>query len=199
MRSSVRSRPRASSSCLAAACVRASSRRRRGRRERGPDRLPGRERPHPDAGVRRVPPQRRRAMPPGLRSRDRVPGPYRFRLLGGACRGRDRPGHRGSVARTRRPGATRGEGTNVVTVTAILDLERAGFTREQVEALARLLETQTVTKADLAETKAELKDDIASVRREIVEAKFDTIKWIVGFGIVQTGALLGAAFAMLRL
>jgi hypothetical protein len=86
-----------------------------------------------------------------------------------------------------------------VTATAILDLERAGFTREQVEALARLLETQTVTKADLAETKAELKDDIASVRREIVEAKFDTIKWIVGFGIVQTGALLGAAFAMLRL
>ena len=86
-----------------------------------------------------------------------------------------------------------------MTATAILDLERAGFTREQVEALARLLETQTVTKADLAEAKAELKADIASVRREIVEAKFDTIKWIVGFGIVQTGALLGAAFAMLRL
>ena len=86
-----------------------------------------------------------------------------------------------------------------MTATAILDLERAGFTREQVEALARLLETQTVTKADLAETKAELKDDIASVRREIVEAKFDTIKWIVGFGIVQTGGLIGAAFAMLKL
>src|SRR3954452_23082799 len=106
-------------------------------------------------------------MPPGLRSRDRVPGPYRFRLLGGACRGRDRPGHRGSVARTRRPGATRGEGTNVVTVTAILDLERAGFTREQVEALARLLETQTVTKTDLAEAKAELKADIAHLASEL--------------------------------
>ena len=47
--------------------------------------------------------------------------------------------------------------------------------------------------------RAELKGDIAEVRREIVEAKFDTIKWIVGFGIVQTGGLIGAAFAMLKL
>jgi DNA-binding transcriptional MerR regulator len=54
-----------------------------------------------------------------------------------------------------------------VTVTAILDLERAGFTREQVEALARLLETQTVTKADLAEAKAELKADLAETRTEL--------------------------------
>jgi hypothetical protein len=54
-----------------------------------------------------------------------------------------------------------------VTATAILDLERAGFTREQVEALARLLETQTVTKADLAEAKAELKADIASLASEL--------------------------------
>jgi hypothetical protein len=54
-----------------------------------------------------------------------------------------------------------------VTATAILDLERAGFTREQVEALARLLETQTVTKTDLAEAKAELKADIASLASEL--------------------------------
>ena len=60
-----------------------------------------------------------------------------------------------------RRGAAVGQGLGIVTATAILDLERAGFTREQVEALARLLETQTVTKADLAEAKAELKADIA--------------------------------------
>jgi hypothetical protein len=91
-----------------------------------------------------------------------------------------------------------------MTATAILDLEKAGFSREQVEALARWHEagidlSHLATKADLAEVRAELKGDIAEVRREIVEAKFDTIKWIVGFGIVQTGGLIGAAFAMLKL
>jgi hypothetical protein len=90
-----------------------------------------------------------------------------------------------------------------VTATAILDLEKAGFSREQVEALARLLEAQVATKLDLAELRGELKADIAELRgdlrREIAEVKFDIVKWIVGFGIVQTGALIGAAFAMLKL
>src|SRR4051794_27020711 len=120
-------------------------------------------------------------MPPGLRSRDRVPGPYRFRLLGGACRGRDRPGPRGFVARTRRPGAPRGEGTSVVTATAILDLERAGFTREQVEALAKFLDTQVATKADIA--RLELK---------LAETKADLLKWMFGIAAGQLGLLFAA-------
>ncbi len=115
-----------------------------------------------------------------------------------------------------------------MTATAILDLERAGFTREQVEALARLIETQLATKADLANlaTKAELanlatkaeianlatKAEIANVatktevaelrgelRREIAEVKSDLIKWMAGFGIAQLGGLLGVAYAILRL
>jgi DNA-binding transcriptional MerR regulator len=80
-----------------------------------------------------------------------------------------------------------------VTATAILDLERAGFTREQVEALARLLETQTVTKADLAEAKAELKADIAHLASELklLEQRM-TIKLggMIGAAVVLIGAFL---------
>ena len=78
-------------------------------------------------------------------------------------------------------------------MTAILDLERAGFTREQVEALARLLETQTVTKADLAEAKAELKADIAHLASELrlLEQRM-TIKLggMIGAAVVLIGAFL---------
>ena len=80
-----------------------------------------------------------------------------------------------------------------MTATAILDLERAGFTREQVEALARLLETQTVTKADLAEAKAELKADIAHLASELrlLEQRM-TIKLggMIGAAVVLIGAFL---------
>ena len=80
-----------------------------------------------------------------------------------------------------------------MTATAILDLERAGFTREQVEALARLIETQTVTKADLAEAKAELKADIAHLASELrlLEQRM-TIKLggMIGAAVVLIGAFL---------
>jgi hypothetical protein len=57
----------------------------------------------------------------------------------------------------------------MMTATAILDLERAGFRRERVEALARWHETgldlsHLVTKADLADVRTELAD----LRNEIV-------------------------------
>jgi hypothetical protein len=84
-----------------------------------------------------------------------------------------------------------------VTATAILDLERAGFTREQVEALARWHEAG-LDLSHLA-TKADLDLKTADLRREIAEVEFDIVKWIVGFGLVRTGALIGAAFAMLKL
>ena len=63
-----------------------------------------------------------------------------------------------------------------MTATAILDLERAGFTREQVEALARLLETQLATKADLANL---------ATKTELAEAKADLIRWTVGVSFAQ--------------
>ena len=80
-----------------------------------------------------------------------------------------------------------------MTATAILDLERAGFTREQVEALARLIETQTATKADLAAAKAELKADIAHLASELklLEQRM-TIKLggMIGAAVVLIGAFL---------
>jgi hypothetical protein len=109
-----------------------------------------------------------------------------------------------------------------VTATAILDLERAGFTREQVEALARWHETgidlsHLATKADLADVRTELAElrgdlgreiaavrgdlgrDIAGARGEIATAKVDTIRWVVGVGVVQLASVIGLAFAILRL
>ena len=71
-----------------------------------------------------------------------------------------------------------------MTATAILDLERAGFTREQVEALAKFLDTQMATKADIA--RLELK---------LAETKADLLKWMFGIAAGQLGVL----FAFLRL
>jgi hypothetical protein len=66
-----------------------------------------------------------------------------------------------------------------VTATAILDLERAGFSREQVEALAKFLDTQMATKADIA--RLELK---------LAETKADLLKWMFGIAAGQLGILI---------
>src|SRR3954452_23669752 len=91
-----------------------------------------------------------------------------------------------------------------MTATAILDLERAGFTREQVEALARLIETQTATKADVDEVRHELTDAKAVIavartdlERQIAEVRSDlrvlehrmTIK-LGGIAVAALGAFL---------
>jgi hypothetical protein len=60
-----------------------------------------------------------------------------------------------------------------VTATAILDLEKSGFTREQVEALARLIEMQTATKADVAGVRHELTDAKAELKADITAARID--------------------------
>jgi hypothetical protein len=91
-----------------------------------------------------------------------------------------------------------------VTATAILDLERAGFTREQVEALARWRAAEIdlshlATKADVAGVRTELAELKGDLRTEIAAAKFDTIKWVVGVGVVQVGTLIGVAYAILKL
>jgi hypothetical protein len=53
----------------------------------------------------------------------------------------------------------------VSTATAVLDLEKAGFTREQVRALAAYTETQL----DLTQlvTKADLRAEMAQLRTEL--------------------------------
>jgi hypothetical protein len=91
-----------------------------------------------------------------------------------------------------------------MTATAILDLEKAGFSREQVKALApwheaRLDLSHLATKADLADVRTELAELRGDLRGEIAAAKFDTIRWVIGGGIVQIGSLIRAAYAIPRL
>lgn len=51
--------------------------------------------------------------------------------------------------------------------TAILKLQRAGFTQDQVEALAEYLDTQAVTKADLREEALRIERRIDAVEHEL--------------------------------
>ncbi len=57
-------------------------------------------------------------------------------------------------------------------MTASAILQRAGFTEEQVEALAAYFDEQLVTKADLAAAEARLET-------KIEQARGDTIKWVI--------------------
>ena len=88
-----------------------------------------------------------------------------------------------------------------MTAAAILKLQRAGFTEEQVEALADYFDEQLATKADLAmavesvrgelkaaEARLELK--IEQVRGEVEKARSDTIKWVIGVGFAQAATIL---------
>src|SRR5689334_10124799 len=54
-----------------------------------------------------------------------------------------------------------------MSASAVLKLQKVGFTSEQVEALADFMDTQAASKADLAEVKAELKADLAGVKAEL--------------------------------
>lgn len=93
-----------------------------------------------------------------------------------------------------------------MTAAAVLKLQRAGFTEEQVQALAEYFDEQLATKADLAAAEARLGSTIQQVRGEIqteaarLEAKIeqargDTITWVIGVGFAQAATIL----AVLRL
>lgn len=82
-----------------------------------------------------------------------------------------------------------------MTATAILDLERAGFTREQVEALAHLIEMQSATKGDIAGLEVRMAEMEGRLRSEIANAKSSLLMWMFGIAAGQLGAL----FAFLRL
>lgn len=69
-----------------------------------------------------------------------------------------------------------------MSATAILKLERAGFTREQVEALAEYLDDQLAKKSDLKEL--ELRLD-----HRITEAESRLRLWMVGQVFVIVGVL----------
>ena len=81
----------------------------------------------------------------------------------------------------------------------ILKLQRAGFSEQQVEALAEYFDEQLATKADLvsglAAVRAELAAAEARLETKIEQARSDTIKWVVGVGFAQVATII----AVLRL
>lgn len=106
-----------------------------------------------------------------------------------------------------------------MTAAAILKLQRAGFTEEQVEALAEYFDEQLATKADLtagvdavrtelkaAEARlnatieqvrgeiravdARLELKIEEVRGEVERTRSDTIKWVIGIAFAQAATIL---------
>ena len=81
-----------------------------------------------------------------------------------------------------------------MTAAAILKLQRAGFTEEQVEALANYFDEQLATKADLAlaveSVRGELKAAEARLETKIEQARADTIKWVIGVGFAQAATIL---------
>lgn len=58
-------------------------------------------------------------------------------------------------------------GNGPLSASAILRLQKVGFTAEQVEALADFMDTQAASKSDVLEVKSELKADIAELRNEL--------------------------------
>ena len=105
-----------------------------------------------------------------------------------------------------------------MSASAILKLQKVGFTVEQVEALADLIDTQAASKTDLLETehrldtkimeiKAELKAEIVQTKAELKAEVADTkaelkadnaameirlIRWVVGTGVAGVLALIAA-------
>jgi len=106
-----------------------------------------------------------------------------------------------------------------MSATAILKLSQAGFTDDQVTALAEYFDAQMATKTDVAELKydiekvradlsaeiarlrADLSAEIARVRADlelkiagldvkIGDAKADTIKWVAGLMLAQGAAIV---------
>jgi hypothetical protein len=81
----------------------------------------------------------------------------------------------------------------------ILRLQRAGFSEQQVEALAEYFDAQMATKADLVSgltaVPAELAAAEARLETKIEQARSDTIKWVVGVAFAQVATII----AVLRL
>ena len=81
-----------------------------------------------------------------------------------------------------------------MSASAILKLQAAGFSTEQVTALAELIDTQAASKSDLLEVEHRLDTRFGELEHRL-EAKISdgniaTIKWVVGMGFAQVGLML---------
>lgn len=66
-----------------------------------------------------------------------------------------------------------------MSASAVLKLQHAGFTAEQVEALAEFLDDRAATK-----------DDAAEIKRMILESKIEVIKWSIGGWFAVAGLII---------
>ncbi len=90
-------------------------------------------------------------------------------------------------------------------------LTAAGMPEEQAEILAEtqveLIEERLATKQDVKELEIALKRDIKELELKLMrhtevklaESKTEIIKWVAGLLVVQTGIIIGAVFAVVRL
>lgn len=70
-----------------------------------------------------------------------------------------------------------------MSASAILKLQAAGFSVEQVTALADLIDTQAASKSDLLEVEHRLDSKISDVKADItgIKAEQGLLKWMLGF------------------
>jgi DNA-binding transcriptional MerR regulator len=93
---------------------------------------------------------------------------------------------------------------------AVLKLQKVGFSAEQVEALADFMDTQVASKADvegvehrlgarLQEVKTELEAVEHRLESRILEAKNDLLKTIIAVMVVNSAVILAAMFGLAKL
>lgn len=69
---------------------------------------------------------------------------------------------------------------------------------DTTEAMFRYIDNRAERSVESKINSLATKDDIANVRKEIGDAKADTIKWMFIFWIGQVGATLGIVFLFLK-
>ncbi len=83
-------------------------------------------------------------------------------------------------------------------------LKLSGVSEEQAEgmteAMRQVLESQDIaTKPDVELETETLRKEIEVVRKEIEVAKTETIKWVAGMLFTQTGILIAAIIAVIKI
>lgn len=76
-----------------------------------------------------------------------------------------------------------------MSASAILKLQAAGFTTEQVTALADLIDTQAASKSDVEASEHKLE-----LRFSKVDAEMTLLKWMIGFVLAFQVAIFAKMF-----
>ena len=63
---------------------------------------------------------------------------------------------------------------------------------------AEMNERENGLKRDIAQIHADLKQDIERVRSEIREAELNTIKWMIGLLVAQSGLIIGVMMKLMH-